>query len=212
MLKPIHAGITRRALGQALSPRALEQVIAANLGQDALGGQIGHAEFHFDSNAFERSRAYIQSQRALIRPALESGDAGSARRAFGRLAHSAQDFYAHSNYVDLWLACQPNGMIPAPSEIDALDDDLLYSTALRSGRLYYPLEVLSFVPGLKRWVLPLLPRDSHAHMNLDSSERGPLFEYAFNAAVQRTSYEFDTSMRGLSVELTALFTGLSRIA
>lgn len=211
MLKSVHAEITRRALGRTFGPAALETVIAANLGQDALRGQLGHDEFHFDNNAFDKSRAYIKEQRALIRPALERGDVDSARQAFGRLTHTAQDFYAHSNYVDLWISCQPDGMTPAPAEIDALDVDLLYSTTLRSGKIYYPLEVLSFVPGLKKLVLPLLPRDSHAWMNLDSAERGPMFEYAFNAAVKRTQYEFDTTARGFSVELSAKFTGLSRI-
>ncbi|SRR5581483_706779 len=212
MLKSVHAEITRRAFSQTFSPAALEIVIAANLGQDALSGQLGHDEFHFDNNAFDKSRAYIKEQRALIRPALERGDIDSARRAFGRLTHTAQDFYAHTNYVDLWIACQPNGMIPAPAEIDPLDDDLLYSTTLRSGKLYYPLEALSFVPVLRKLVLPLLPRDSHAWMNLDSAERGPMFEYAFSAAVKRTRYEFDTTVRGFSVELNTNFTGLSRVA
>ena len=212
MLKSVHADITRRALGQTFSPHALDVVIAANLGQDALSGQLGHDEFHFDNNAFDKSRAYIKEQRALIRPALERGDVDAARRAFGRLTHTAQDFYAHTNYVDLWIACQPDGMTPAPAEIDPLDDDLLYSTTLRSGKLYYPLEALSFVPVLRKLMLPLLPRDSHAWMNLDSAERGPMFEYAFNAAVKRTRYEFDTTVRGLSVELDTSFTGLSRVA
>lgn len=212
MLKSVHADITRRALGQTFSPAALEVVIAANLGQDALSGQLGHDEFHFDNNAFEESRAYIREQRGLIRPALERGDVDSARQAFGRLTHTAQDFYAHTNYVDLWIACQPDGMTPAPAEIDPLDDDLMYSTTLRSGKLYYPLEALSFVPGIKRIVLPLLPRDSHAWMNLDSVERGPMFEYAFNAAIKRTRYEFDVTVRGFPVELNAKLTGLSRVA
>jgi len=212
MLKSVHTDITRRALGQTFSPHALDVVIAANLGQDALSGQLGHDEFHFDNNAFDKSRAYIKEQRALIRPALERGDVDAARRAFGRLTHTAQDFYAHTNYVDLWIACQPDGMTPAPAEIDPLDDDLLYSTTLRSGKLYYPLEALSFVPVLRKLMLPLLPRDSHAWMNLDSAERGPMFEYAFNAAVKRTRYEFDTTVRGLSVELDTSFTGLSRVA
>jgi len=66
MLKPIHAEIVRRALDGILSPRALEIIITANIGQDALNGQLGHDEFHYDNNAFQKSRAYLDEQRALI--------------------------------------------------------------------------------------------------------------------------------------------------
>jgi hypothetical protein len=211
MLKPIHAEITRRALTDSVGPRAIQAILAANLGQDALPGQIGHDEFHFDNNAFDASRAYIARQRGLIRPALEAGDPGSAWRAFGRLTHAGQDFYAHSNYVDLWLSCQAKGMAPSPGEIDPLDPDLMDSPALRSGKLYYPLEVLSFVPGVKKLVIPLLPRDSHAWMNLDSPGRGPLFEYAFQAAFKRTRREFELATRGLTAELHERFADRPRI-
>lgn len=211
MLKAIHAEITREALAETVGPRALEAILAANLGQDALSGQIGHDEFHFDNNAFDEGRAYIAQQRGLIRPALEAGDPGSAWGAFGRLTHAGQDFYAHSNYVDLWLSCQAKGMTPSPGEIDPLDPDLIDNPALRSGRLYYPVEALSFVPGLKRLVIPLLPRDSHAWMNLDSPGRGASFEYAFQSAIKRTRREFELATRGLTAELHKLFADQSRI-
>jgi len=212
MLKHIHAAITRRALGETFSPRALEVIVAANVGQDALSGQVGHDEFHFDNNAFERSRAYIEAQRGLIRPALEGGDAESARRAFGRLTHAAQDFYAHSNYIDLWRSSRPDRATVQAEALDPFDPAFLDTPALRSGRLYYPLEALYFVIPLRKLVMPLLPRDSHAWMNLDSAERGPMFEYAYQAAVKRTRYEYDLSTRGFSVKLNASFTGVSKVA
>jgi hypothetical protein len=43
-------------------------------------------------------------------------------------------------------------------------------------------------------------------MNLDSPERGPLFEYAFQAALKRTRQEFEKAVRGLAIELRAIFT------
>jgi hypothetical protein len=206
MLKPVHKEILYRALGDTFSPRALRAIIAANVRQDVLISQFGHDEFHFDNNAFDASRAYVDGQRALIRPALEQGEVLSAWQAFGRLTHTAQDFYAHTNYVDLWLVCQPNGLRPAPSEIDPLDDALVENPALRSGKFYYPLEAFSFVPGLRKLVMPLLPRDSHAWMNLDSAKRGPMFEYALHAAIKRTKYEFDLAARGLTKALNTIFT------
>ena len=211
MLKRIHNEIIRRAFAQNIkdrgtfSPRALRAIIAANLRQDALSARFGHDEFHFDNNAFAGSRAYIEEQRALIKPALESGHVLSAWEAFGRLTHATQDFYSHSNYVDLWLVCQPNNLQPAPSEIDPLDDTLIENPSLRSGKFYFPLEAFSFVPGLKKLVIPLLPRDSHAWMNLDSKERGPMFEYAFHAAVKRTRVEYDLTIRTFSGDLLSAF-------
>ncbi len=205
MLQSVHAEITRRALGEKVGRRALEAIVASNVRVDALVNQFGHDAFHFDNNAFESSRAHIDEQRALIRPALERGDAGAAWRAFGRLTHAAQDFYAHSNYVDLWLACQPNGMRPAAGEIDPLDDALVENPSLRSGKLYLPLGILSFVPGVSKLVMPFMPRDSHAWMNLDSPKCGPLFEYAFEAAVKRTKVEFEVVCKELSAKLVLAF-------
>ena len=209
MLKPVHIRITRRALGDRVSARALSVIIDANVKVDSLPNLLGHDECHFDNNAFDRSRAYIEEQRALIHPALQAGDARSAWEAFGRLTHTAQDFYAHTNYVDLWLACQPVGMVPAANEIDPLDDALVDNPSLRSGKMYFPLGIFSFVPGLKKLVIPRMPRDSHAWMNLDSEERGPMFEYAFHAAVKRTRLELGAVVKGLTRELHRAFTEVS---
>jgi hypothetical protein len=204
MLKSVHVEMMRLALGDKFSARALEQVSAANVYQDRLRGQIGHAEYHFDDNAFEKSSAYIEEQRVLTLSALRVEDVFSAWSAFGRLTHTAQDFYAHSNYVDLWLARQPDGARPSPPEIDPVDPDLIHAEALHSGRIYL-LDYLSFIPVLKPLVMPLLPRDSHGWMNLDSPERGPNFEFAFQAGIKRTQIEFEQTMKGLPDELRQLF-------
>jgi hypothetical protein len=207
MNKKYHRLITEQALREYFGQPALEAVINANLGLDALQGQIGHNEYHFDANAFAASRAFIEQNRALIRPALDRGDATAARQAFGRLTHTAQDFYAHSNYISLWLARFPADGWPPPEAVDPFDGNLLDGPHLRSGKLYYPLEVLSFVPFLKKIILPLLPRDSHAWMNLDGPEQGPKFEYALAAAVKRTLYEYEQTITGFPAGLLALFCG-----
>ncbi len=209
MLTQYHASITRKALSAYFSPLALEAILAANLGQDNLRGQIGHDEYHFDNNAFEKSFAFIEEQRALTISSLQDGDASAAWATFGRLTHTAQDFYAHTNYVDLWLASFSDKTHPSPPEIAPLMEEAINSPELRSGKLYYPFEALSFVPFLKQFVMPLLPKDSHAWMNLDSPERGKRFEYAIEAALKRTRYEFDRTAAGLSSGQVALFTGSS---
>lgn len=192
------------ALDDVFGPRALEKMIEANVKQDGLPGQVGHDEYHFDNNAFEKSCAYIEEQRALVVSSLMANDAPSAWAAFGRLTHTAQDFYAHSNYIDLWLSCQPADAIPTPSDVHPLDPDLISSPALRSGKVYL-LEALTLILPLKPLVMPFLPRDAHAWMNLDSPERGPSFQYAFQAAVKRTMIEFERTTKDLPGELFGLF-------
>jgi len=204
MLKPFHIDMMHLAFDDIFGPRALGKMIAANVKQDRLLGQIGHDEYHFDNNAFEKSYAYIEKQRALTVSSLMNDDAPLAWAAFGRLTHTAQDFYAHSNYIALWLSCQPDGAMPTPPEVDPFASDLINSPALRSGKVYF-LEALTLILPLKPLVMPLLPRDAHAWMNLDSPERGPNFQYAFHAALKRTVIEFERTTKDLPGDLFALF-------
>ena len=206
MLPRYHIDLMHLALDDHFSPGALERVIAANLNQDSLPGQLGHDEYHFDNNAFEKSYAYIEEQRMLAVASLITNDAPAARSAFGRLTHTAQDFYAHSNYVDLWLALQPEGAQPSPADVDPLHPDLIHAPALRSGKVY-ALELLTYIPGLKSLAMSLLPRDSHGWMNVDSPERGPNFPYAFRAALKRTRIEFERTTENLPENLVGLFVG-----
>ena len=203
MLKPYHIEIMHLALDEVFSPRALEKIIEANLYQDRLLGLIGHDEYHFDNNAFDKSYAHIEEQRALTISSLLANDAPSAWSAFGKLTHTAQDFYAHSNYIDLWLSFQPDGAIPSASEVLPLDPDLITSGALRSGKVYL-LEILTFIAPLRPLVMSLLPRDAHGWMNLDAPSRGPNFKYAFQAAVKRTKIEFERTVKALPQDLVAL--------
>jgi hypothetical protein len=205
MLPKYHIEITRQALQELFSAAALDGVVAANIYQDRIAAQIGHDEFHFDNNAFEKSYAYIEEQRAITISSLRSNDVVSAWAAFGRLTHTAQDFYAHSNYIDLWLSRQPDGARLTTADVDPADPDLIDNCALRSGRIYL-LEVFSLVKPMKSLVMPLLPRDSHAWMNLDSPTQGPNFPFAFHAAVKRTKLEFEKTTHGLSPQLLKVFT------
>jgi hypothetical protein len=205
MLKPYHIEMTRLALGDQFSSRALEKITAANLHQDRLLGQIGHDEYHFDSSAFEKSNEYVEEQRALTISSLAANHTPSAWSAFGRLTHAVQDFYSHSNYVDLWLSSHSNGTRPTASEIDPVDPDIITTPTLRSGNIYLPLEAFYYFHPLRPFVLRVLPRDSHAWMNLDSPEQGPNFEYAFQAGRKRTRIEFEKTIEDLPQDFVELF-------
>ena len=209
MLVAVHVQMMHLALDGLVSARALRRMIAANTQVDALWNQFGRHELHFDDNAFDGAYAYLAEQRGRIRPALESAQPELAWDAFGRLTHTAQDFYSHTNYVDLWTACQPDGMVPPASQIDPLDATLVNSPALRSGKPYLPLGFLSFIPLVGNRFDQLMPADSHARMHLDSPARGPMFEYALQAAVKRTRLEYDAVGQALPAELMSRFTDLT---
>ena len=193
MLTQYHRSITRTALATHFSEAALGEIVAANLAQDAWIYQLGtKAHYHFDNNGIAGGLSYIEDlHRTIAALAVEASGGQAQRVAFGRLCHAAQDFYAHSNYVDLWLARNGGLESTIPSEIDGLDQDLLSHPDLRTGTaevwrdwIYH----FAFAAPLARRTPPR--PGSHQAMNLDSPERGPRFDYAVEAAVQRTLYEY----------------------
>lgn len=204
MLTQYHIEMTREALGSHFSERALEKIIYANINQDRLAGQFGHDEFHFDNNAIDKGNRYINEQRGYVVVASMLLPTSPDWYAFGRLLHSAQDFYAHTNYVTLWLDSK-NGTPPPAPEIDALQKDLLRSPDLRSGKIYFPMDIVYFIKPLRPFALKLLPKDSHGWMNLDEPAKGFKFEYAIRAAVKRTKHEFEILQKLLSPEMFAKF-------
>lgn len=205
MLTQYHIEIMLHALGERFSPRAMSAITYANVNQDRLSGQFGHDEFHFDNNAFEKAYAYIEEQRALTVSALQKNDALSAWSAFGRMTHTLQDFYAHSNYITLWLNRFAGQTPPPSSEVDPVDLTLIQSPDLHSGKVYYPFELLYFIRKTRAFSLRYLPKDSHAWMNLDTPEQGFKFDYAMQAAIKRTVIEFEKTTSGFSQVMCKLF-------
>jgi len=204
MLVPIHEEMTREALAPHFSARALEIIIAANRKQDSLRNQIGHDEIHFDNNAIDKGYRYINEQRGYVLATLMGQGILSAWIAFGRLLHAAQDFYSHTNYISIWLA-QHEGTPPPPLEIDPVQKDILRSPSLHSGKIYFPMDALYFVPFLREFSLKLLPNDSHGKMNLDSPQQGANFAYARAAAVKRTQHELSILQKLLTPDMFTRF-------
>ena len=204
MLTDVHKEMTLTALKGRMSERALEIVVAANISQDAIRNQIGHDEIHFDNNAISQGNAYIKEQCGYILASLMSPGVLSAWIAFGRLIHTAQDFYSHTNYVTMWLD-QQNGSHPTPLEIDPLKKDLINHPSLHSGKVYLPMDAMYFIPFMRNLALSLLPKDSHGWMNLDTPAQGPKFPYAIAAATKRTTHEFELLQKLLTPEMLARF-------
>ncbi|TAK13271.1 MAG: hypothetical protein EPO32_05975 [Anaerolineae bacterium] len=209
MKKIYHEQLCQESLGEFFSPAALAVITAANTGQDAiLRGFFAHPEFHFDESKFDLGWAYVESQRRIVREVLAGeGPAAEAWAAFGRLLHAVQDFYAHSNYTRLWAAHYTEDDLPPPAQFDGMNDQLIHNPDLRSGNVYYPLELLTFFDRTRDWATPRLPADSHANMNLDYPARGPLFWYAMEGARQRSAHELQTLLAVLNESQKSRFSG-----
>ena len=205
MIAKYHIEMTRAALGEHFSARALEVIIAANLKQDAIQYQFGHDEIHYDNNAIDKGDRYIIEQRGYVIATLLSPGILGAWIAFGKLLHTAQDFYAHTNYVTMWME-QHNGSLPSPEAIEPFQKELVKSPQLHSGKIYLPMDALAIIPFLRPLMLKMLPKDSHGWMNLDSPDRGPKFPYAIAAGTKRTAYELDLLRKLLTPEMFARFT------
>lgn len=205
MQKIYHLEICKRALVAQFSSRSLDVIFKANIGQDKIRYQFKHPHFHFDSNAFEASFNYIEEQRQIILEINKSfGKLQASWQAFGRLTHVVQDFYAHSNYIQLWLNKFPYEEKPTPQFVVAMDMEILQDPNLHSGNVYI-FDWLAFIPGFYAIAHHLTPADSHTHMNLDHPDRGMQFSYAIEAAVMRTAYEFKQTAALLGSSKLALF-------
>ena len=197
MLKKYHIDICKRTLESSISDKALKAIIKANIAQDCLRGQFGHPEFHFDNNAFDSVYSYIKSQRQIIWNSIALlNDPEPAWKAFGKLTHATQDFYAHSNYIRLWVDMHKTNNLPPIAAVEPLRSEIINHPDLRSGQVHL-WDWLVYIPGF-HWIAPrILPPDSHTHMNLDSPSQGQLFHYAFEAASKRTRIELSIIEQGM---------------
>ncbi len=190
---PYHEQITRAAVGTLFDTPAMAQILAANFEQDALRNLVGKPYLHFDDNKIAESLAYVDTCFERIATVMAHADVdvgAEQRRIFGQLSHTVQDFYAHSNYVNLWFA-EYGTEQSTPKDIDSLDAALLHHAALRTGSFRLWRDIVYYIPGVKYIARKLyIPPHSHEAMHLDNPQRGVKFEYAMAAAIRRTRHEY----------------------
>lgn len=205
MLLQYHIAVLTETIGAHFSAEALQQVIHANHEQDSLFNLLTKPHIHFDNCLFAEASAYVEEQHALI----GHGDNPLIMRAaFGRLSHTVQDFYSHSNYVNLWLNERGGLEHTRPDDMDGLDPALLASPALRSGYFHFWRDSIYYLPLAKGWAKKhLLFSDSHEAMHLDDPSRGPKFPYSIVAAKQRTLAEYQRAVNALDAERATPFHG-----
>jgi hypothetical protein len=186
MKSKYHREISIKALAPLFSEDALDNIVRANIRQDKIKNQFVHDFIHFDSSAFEEGFSYIRDQERIISDSISNDAHLRARQALGRLLHSWQDFYSHSNYVHLWISKTES----AEAEKIVFDDlEIMDSPELISGKNYGIIEFVALLPVLSKFIKPLMPEDSHAKMNLDDPGASPYFGYAYMAALKRSEYE-----------------------
>lgn len=178
-----HIQITEKALNDQFSSNALKLILEANIGQDNLIFQVGHDHYHYDNNSFQQADAYVEKLRYDCLDQIRQAKFIEAWGSFGRLTHTIQDFYAHSNYIEIMLK-----QLPTTDDLPIREPGGKLPNGTRSGKLYYPWELVTFIPGLPNQIVEFFPSDSHARMNKDAPERIH-FEEAFNLAVNATIQE-----------------------
>lgn len=118
---PPHEEIVRTSLTPAGVPPAVLDTVVGSLasGRGNLGSDRHQADAfrHFDNapdpatvctRAEEAWARFYGEIRSSVRPGTvsesASGGIEKARESFGALTHSVQDFYAHSNWIEIFLA------------------------------------------------------------------------------------------------------------
>jgi hypothetical protein len=130
--------------------------------------------------------AYVEEEHAQIAAlAHEAGQEGLQRAALGRLLHTVQDLYAHTNYVALWCR-ERGGKTWAVNDPTILDHPHLRTAQWSTWR--DPLYYVPLVGKLLRRVW--LPANSHEAINLDSPKCGVFFHVAVAMAEVRTVAEY----------------------
>ena len=192
MLSKYHIEITENSLGSFFTSMSLREIARANVGQDSLLSLFGvEARRHVCDCTVDESFAYVEEEHATIAALAEKpGEEARQRAALGRLLHTVQDFYAHTNYVALWVA-ERGETASLESGGGELDPQLLAHPQLQIAQWLTWRDPFYYVPVVgdvmrRVW----LPMDSHEAINLDSPKSGAYFYWAMAIARQRTLREY----------------------
>lgn len=194
MNEEYHRQVTAEALGDQLNHEELEIVIQANVGQDRVWNWLTTPERHYDGRFVAKAEVYMAEERAHAIEAFRSGNRVAALQAMGRLLHTRQDFYSHSNWMKY---CADN--VDTWDEMDpAICPDPLAIAGIYGARAPFLIHALYLVPVLGSLIKRVyLPADFHEAMHLDDPSRGPLFAPSLVAARKHTRLEWDRVMSTL---------------
>ncbi|XP_071352336.1 von Willebrand factor A domain-containing protein 7 [Trachinotus anak] len=81
--------------------RAVGGVVNSNAAMDFLSSTRSDPVYHFDSERVDSAMVMLQQFWAQILLSVQAKEYQSARHSLGQLLHSLQDFYSHSNWVEM---------------------------------------------------------------------------------------------------------------
>ncbi|XP_072563585.1 von Willebrand factor A domain-containing protein 7-like [Paramormyrops kingsleyae] len=79
---------------------AIVEVYVSNWGVD-LSLHFFYPEYHFDDETFVEGRNLITQGRTIVKKSVTEESFLSARVTLGKICHTLQDFYSHSNWIEL---------------------------------------------------------------------------------------------------------------
>ncbi|KAK2846963.1 hypothetical protein Q5P01_009962 [Channa striata] len=91
---------TRTRLGRGFW-RAVGDVVKSNAAMDFLSSTRSDPVYHFDSEHVESATLMLRQFWAQTLLSVQAKEYQSARHSLGQLFHSLQDFYSHSNWVEM---------------------------------------------------------------------------------------------------------------
>ncbi|XP_032401073.1 von Willebrand factor A domain-containing protein 7 [Xiphophorus hellerii] len=81
--------------------RAVRDVVNSNADMDLKSGTAANPVYHFDSERIDDSIAKLREFWTQIILSVRAKEYASARHSLGQLSHALQDFYSHSNWVEM---------------------------------------------------------------------------------------------------------------
>ncbi|XP_066560124.1 von Willebrand factor A domain-containing protein 7 [Amia ocellicauda] len=81
--------------------QAVGEVVQASANVDFDMSTKHKPQYHFDSERVQQAMELLQRHWKHIQDAMRAGDHQGARKSLGQLLHSLQDFYSHSNWVEM---------------------------------------------------------------------------------------------------------------
>ena len=156
----IHEGITEDAIGGFIRPGVFDDIVDehADWADDDEAGEAKEVKWvHADGCAFdetiEQINAFYVNAVVNLVPGAAVFEPWSATDDWGRVLHPTQDFYSHSNWVELGFPAQDD---PSTSAIEISANDLVdFGTRLAGPN------------GLGDWQTPARPSDSLATVRDD---------------------------------------------
>ncbi|KAJ6263716.1 hypothetical protein Dda_2286 [Drechslerella dactyloides] len=95
----------------AAMTRALKEISGANAFVDE---DQEKGELHFDGESFTEGQERLVDFANWTIEAVRNNDSIGARKLLGQALHTVQDFYAHSNYLEMQLAAGSKKLVPHP--------------------------------------------------------------------------------------------------